>query len=146
MGCSRGRGGATRGKGERLTLRCLCRVVGLGQLGSRHVVGNDRFRGHSVCTLYSSPRALTTRIPKVGLTRFHPTSRECDTVLHDPLLIYFDVRRVAEPCWCGLMSCVIRWGALVQSLIYTKYHIFLLSPSLHFKNFAFHSWQLVKYY
>jgi len=61
---------------------------------------------------------------KVGLTRFHPTSRECDTVLHDPSPIYFDVRRVAEPCWCGLMSCVIRWGALVQSLIYTKYQIF----------------------
>ena len=54
MGCSRGRGGAARGKGKRLTLRCSCRVVGLGQLGSRHVVGNGRFRGHSVCTLYNS--------------------------------------------------------------------------------------------
>ena len=41
---------------------------------------------------------------KVGLTRFHPTSCECDTVLHDPSPIYFDVCRVAEPCWCGLMS------------------------------------------
>jgi len=36
------------------------------------------------------------------------------------------------------MSCVIRWGALVQSLIYTKYQIFhvkLAFPSLHFKKF-----------
>jgi len=42
-----------REKLDMLTLRCLCCVVGLGQLGSRHVVGNDRFRGHIVCTLYS---------------------------------------------------------------------------------------------
>jgi len=55
---SRGRGGAARGKGERLTLHCLCRVVGLGQLGSRHVVGNGRFRGHSMCTLYRRVRPI----------------------------------------------------------------------------------------
>jgi len=51
---TRGRGGGeVHEKLDMLTLRCLCRVVGLGQLGSRHVVGNDRFRGHSVCTLYT---------------------------------------------------------------------------------------------
>jgi len=33
---------------------------------------------------------------KVGLTRFHPTSRECDTV-HDAWPIYFNVRQVPEP-------------------------------------------------
>jgi len=39
---TRGRGGGeVREKLDMLTLRCLCRVVGLGQLGSRHVVGND---------------------------------------------------------------------------------------------------------
>jgi len=42
-----------REKLDMLTWHCLCRVVGLGQLGSRHVVGNDRFQGHSVCTLYT---------------------------------------------------------------------------------------------
>jgi len=40
------------GKGKRLTLHCLCCVVGLGQLGSHHVVGNGRFQGHSMCMLY----------------------------------------------------------------------------------------------
>jgi len=56
---TRGRGGGeVREKLNMLTLRCLCRVVGLGRLGNRHVVGNGRFRGHSVCTLYSSEVAL----------------------------------------------------------------------------------------
>ena len=44
-----------REKLDMLTLRCLCRVVGLGQLRSRHVVGNDRFRGHNC------PRYFVTR-------------------------------------------------------------------------------------
>ena len=55
-----------REKLDMLTLRCLCRVVGLGQLGSRHVVGNGRFRGHSVCTLYSGHAAQCINEMRVG--------------------------------------------------------------------------------
>jgi len=36
-------GGEVCEKLNMLTLRCLCHVVGLGQLGDHHVVGNDRF-------------------------------------------------------------------------------------------------------
>jgi len=55
-----------REKLDMLTLRCLCRVVGLGQLGSRHVVGNGRFRGHSVCTLYNGPKDPGNRKRKLN--------------------------------------------------------------------------------
>jgi len=65
MGCSRGQGGAAHGKGERLTLRCLCRVVGLRQLGSCHMVRNGQFQGHSVCTLYTGVSVSGSMIFKV---------------------------------------------------------------------------------
>jgi len=58
---TRGRGGGeVHEKLDMLTLCCLCRVIGLGQLGSCHVVGNDQFRGHSVCTLYTLPGVWAT--------------------------------------------------------------------------------------
>jgi len=46
------RSGAWERRRRKVDFALLVSRVGLGQLGSRHVVGNDRFRGHSVCTLY----------------------------------------------------------------------------------------------
>jgi hypothetical protein len=40
-------------------------------------------------------------LPKVGPTRFWPTSHECDIVLHLPWPIHLNVCRMAEPCWCS---------------------------------------------
>jgi len=55
MGGTMGQGGGeVHEKLNMLTLHCLCRVIGLRQLGSHHVVRNDQFRGHSVCTPYNT--------------------------------------------------------------------------------------------
>jgi len=65
---TRGRGGGeVHEKLDMLTLHCLCRVVGLRQLGSHHVVRNGRFQGHSMCMLYSKEESGTRIMPPVHL-------------------------------------------------------------------------------